>query len=56
MPHPGQQVPVFEDIARAWGTGGVLQKAMIATAMVAVAGFAFVNLKLLVWNNGRLNA
>jgi hypothetical protein len=56
IPHPGQQVPVFEDIARAWGTGGLLQQAMIAAAMIAVAGFAFVNLKLLVWNIGRLNA
>lgn len=56
VPHPGQQVPVFEDIARAWGKGDPLQMAMIAVAMLAIAIAAFVNLKLLVWNLGRFAA
>lgn len=56
VPHPGQQVPVFEDIARAWGKGDPLQMAIIAVAMLAIAVAAFVNLKLLVWNLGRFAA
>jgi len=43
VPHPGQQVPVFEDIARAWGKGDALQMTMIAVAMLAIAAAAFVN-------------
>lgn len=53
IPHPGQQVPVFEDIAAAWTAGNVLTKVMIALAMTLIASFAFLNLKLLVWNLGQ---
>lgn len=53
IPHPGQQVPVFEDIAAAWATGGTLTQGMIALAMLLIAGFAFLNLKLLAWNLGQ---
>lgn len=53
IPHPGQQVPVFEDITAAWATGGTLTQAMIALAMLLIAGFAFLNLKLLSWNLGQ---
>lgn len=56
IPHPGQQVPVFEDIAAAWATGGVLTQAMIALAMALIAGSAYLNLKLLVWNIGQYAA
>jgi hypothetical protein len=56
IPHPGQQVPIFEDIARAFATGGLLQQAMIVAAMLLIAGFAFLNLKLLAWNIGRYRA
>ena len=53
IPHPGQQVPVFEDIAAAWATGGTLTQGMIALALVAIAAFAFLNIKLLIWNLGQ---
>lgn len=53
IPHPGQQVPVFEDIAAAWASGGTLTQGMIALAMLLIAGFAALNLKLLVWNLGQ---
>ena len=56
IPHPGQQVPVFEDIARAWAGGGTLMQAMIATAMALIAVFAAMNLYLLVWNLRRYAA
>ncbi len=50
VPHPSQQVPVFEDIAAAWLNGDPIMQAMIATAALAIAGFSVLNLKLLTWN------
>lgn len=54
IPHPGQQVPVFEDIARAWVGGHLLTQAMIVVAMICIAVFAAVNIRLLFWNLSRL--
>lgn len=54
VPHPAQPVPVFEDIARAFAAGGLLTKAMIATAALGIAGFAALNLRALAWNLGQL--
>lgn len=56
IPHPGQQVPVFEDIAAAWAKGDPLTQTMIALAMALIAGFAALNLKLLLWNLGQYAA
>lgn len=53
VPHPGQQVPVFEDIARAWAKGDPIQMTMIAVAMIAIVALALLHLKLLVWNLGQ---
>ncbi|MCC5987310.1 MAG: hypothetical protein JJT95_06480 [Pararhodobacter sp.] len=50
IPHPGQPVPVFEDIAAAFAAGSPLVKAMIAAAMAGIAGFAILHVKSLVWN------
>lgn len=50
VPHPGQPVPVFEDIARAWAKGIPLTQAVIVTAMAGIAIFAFLNVKSLIWN------
>ena len=50
VPHPDQPVPVFEDIAAAFATGGVPMQAMIAVAALGIAGFAVLNLRSLVWN------
>lgn len=55
VPHPGQQVPVFEDIAAEWAKGNLASQAMIVIAMLAIAAFSFLNLKLLAWNLGRLS-
>ena len=55
VPHPNQPVPVFEDIAKAFGTGAILQQAMIIIAALGVAAFAVLNLKMLFWNIGQLN-
>jgi len=54
VPHPGQPVPVFEDIAKAFVNGGLLTKAMILGAALGIAGFAFLNIKMYVWNIGQM--
>lgn len=50
VPHPGQPVPVFEDLMAAFATGGPLMQATIAAAMAGIAVFAFLNIRYLVWN------
>lgn len=48
--HPGQPVPVFEDIATAFSTGKGAQQVMIAIALAGIAIFGVLNLKYLFWN------
>lgn len=55
VPHPGQPVPVFEDIAAAFSTGGPALQLAIAIAVVGIAVFAFINVKSLIWNIGALS-
>ncbi|ARE41002.1 hypothetical protein RGUI_2861 [Rhodovulum sp. P5] len=50
VPHPGQPVPVFEDVARAFNGGDWLTQAMIVVAYLGIAVLSFFNLRLLVWN------
>jgi hypothetical protein len=50
VPHPGRTVPIFEDIAAAFATGGLPLQAGIVTAMIAIAVFAFLNFRGLIWN------
>ena len=50
VPHPGQPVPIFEDISAAFAGGTLVMRAMIVTALAGIAGFAFLNLRSLVWN------
>ena len=54
VPHPGKPVPVFEDIAAAFATGGTAMQAMIVVAALGIAVAAFTNIRLLVWNLGHL--
>jgi hypothetical protein len=56
IPHPGKTVPVFEDITAAFSAGSTLTQGMILAAMIGIAGFSFLNLKLLVWNLRRFSA
>ncbi len=56
VPHPGQPVPVFEDIAAAFASGGALMRGMIAAAMTGIAAFAFLSIRLLIWNLRTLSA
>ena len=50
VPHPGQPVPVFEDIAAAFSNGGVPLRAAIIVAYFGIALFAYLHLRLLIWN------
>jgi len=56
VPHPGQPVPVFEDILAAFQSGGLLMQASILVAVTGIAGLAFLNIKLLAWNLTQLAA
>ncbi|WP_425039404.1 TsoY family (seleno)protein [Primorskyibacter sp. S187A] len=56
VPHPGQPVPVFEDILAAFTQGGMALQTAIIVAVTGIAGFAFLNIKLLIWNLRRLAA
>ncbi|OOY13656.1 hypothetical protein BMG00_07800 [Thioclava marina] len=56
IPHPGQSVPVFADIARALSTGSMLTKGMIFAAMAGIIVFAYLNIRLLIWNLRQLSA
>ena len=59
IPHPGQQVPVFEDIFAAWTAGSPLARTMIAlvptAAVLAIAlsqlfsGVLYVDLPRTPW-------
>ncbi|WP_371056337.1 hypothetical protein [Rhodosalinus sp. K401] len=50
VPHPGQPVPVFGDIATAFANGGLAMQTAIVAALSGIGAFAFLNLKSLVWN------
>ncbi|MDF1857292.1 hypothetical protein [Pseudooceanicola sp.] len=50
VPHPGRTVPVFEDIAAAFGQGNPALQFAIALAVLGIAVFVFLNLKSLFWN------
>lgn len=50
VPHPGQPVPVFEDITAAFASGSAPMKGMIAVALVGIALFAVLNIRSLIWN------
>ena len=55
VPHPGQPVPVFEDILNAWSTHGIAMKAALVVAVTGIAGFAFLNIKMLIWNLSQMS-
>lgn len=48
--HPGQPVPVFEDISAAFATGGIAMQAMIVAAVAAIALFVVMHVVSVVWN------
>lgn len=56
VPHKGRPVPIFEDLLAAFGAGSPLRDAAIAIAVLGIAVFAFLNVKMLVWNLSALAA
>ncbi|SPF79680.1 TsoY family (seleno)protein [Pseudoprimorskyibacter insulae] len=56
VPHPGRPVPIFEDVAAAFATGGTALQAAIIIAYIGIAVFAVLNVKSLLWNLSALSA
>ncbi len=56
VPHTGRPVPIFEDLTAAFATGGIGMQIAIATAVIGIAVFAFLNVKYLLWNFSALAA
>lgn len=56
IPHPGQPVPVFEDLFAAYSAGGMSMRAAILVALVGIAVFGFLNIRTLIWNLARLRS
>lgn len=50
FPHPGQPVPVFEDIAPVLTGGAGWQRLVLGLSLAGTAVFAALNIALLVWN------
>ncbi|MCH8530698.1 MAG: hypothetical protein LAT65_07595 [Saccharospirillum sp.] len=48
--HPGQPVPVFEDIASAFATGSLWLQTSIVIALLGIVFFVFTEFRLLWWN------
>lgn len=55
VPHPGRPVPIFEDILTAVQTGSAVLKIAIGIAVLGIAVFSFLNIKLLAWNLSALS-
>lgn len=56
VPHNGGPVPVFEDITAAFATGPAALQGAIVVAVLGIAVFAFMNVRMLIWNQSALSA
>ncbi|WP_095587337.1 TsoY family (seleno)protein [Actibacterium ureilyticum] len=56
VPHPDRPVPVFEDLAQSFATGGLGLQAAIVIAALGIAVFAFLNIRSLIWNISQYRA
>ncbi|AVX02623.1 hypothetical protein MXMO3_00075 [Maritalea myrionectae] len=50
VPHPGQPVPVFEDIVRAYASANMPLQIAITIALMGIALLAILHFRLLAWN------
>lgn len=50
VPHQGRPVPVFEDLTSVFASGTFPLQVAVVIAMSGIALFAFLNIKLLIWN------
>lgn len=50
VPHPGQPVPVFEDVAAYLATASLMGQSFVIFAMAGIAVFTVLHVWLLVWN------
>lgn len=52
-PHEGSSIATFTTLTKAWATGDLLMRAIIATGVTGIAIFAALHVRLLVWNLGQ---
>lgn len=50
VPHPGQPVPVFEDIVATYVSGPLAPRVAITVALGGILLFALMHFRLLIWN------
>lgn len=50
VPHPGQPVPIFEDVRAYWQGASFGGRAMVAVAIAGIGAFALLHIRLLLWN------
>lgn len=50
VPHEGRPVPIFEDLMAVLQGGDLPLQIAVVAAMAGIAVFAFLNIKLLIWN------
>ncbi|MFT6459236.1 TsoY family (seleno)protein [Pseudophaeobacter arcticus] len=55
VPHPGRPVPVFEDIMAVLAKDSLPLKGAVMVAMLGIAVFVVLNVKLLLWNFAALS-
>lgn len=54
VPHKGRAIPVFEDLINVLSSGSLPMKAMVFAAMLGLAFFLALHLRLMVWNFSEL--
>lgn len=55
VPHPGRPAPVFEDLMAVFARDSLPLKGAVVLAMLGIAVFAFLNVKMLLWNFAALS-
>jgi len=55
VPHPGRPVPIFGDVLTGFNSGALPMQIAIIAAVTGIAGFAFLNVKTLLWNLAALS-
>lgn len=55
VPHPGRPVPIFGDVLTGFNNGALPMQIAIIAAVIGIAGFAFLNVKTLLWNLAALS-
>lgn len=49
-PHDGAPIPSFSSLTAAWQSGSIYQQALIAVAVIGIAAFVALHVRLMMWN------